>query len=635
MNKIIISLIIFLSIEKTLSEDPLYKFLMEKINENQHKETIPYKNLFSSYKKKGLYKSFTKLNFSGNFFLKNLRSLIGIDDNNMFVTTFIIRNYLELHEMNEVDVSKNEIKIALKNLASFRDKNFPDLSFYGFWEQKENEKKTFTQFPVNILKPLKAFFNLSAKIVNFLKFFKLNTLAEKLEKFALKYEHMMIVFNLPSDVDDTSMNISIGNLLTKMKDDFPELVDIFEKNNPNIKETFEKISELNYQPFSDSENNIQDARSFYFIKDYLDEFAKKNKIIKKSEKIDSKKEKKINYPEFTSTWISNTKISKENFPLIQMPGGINNIDLCVISNYLIAFTGFALYKDPSILENEKLTLVYKENLKLIFWALKNNKIFKRFDIGLLYYPNVYTFYWFISKVYSLINNFEKEIPSFFLEIKNELIEIMENFGVKQIIENRTEKDKIVFWEGFLGKNDGQGTGEDRLFNTALALNFLFNVYSENNKNNKNGSKCKFIWKSNLSEETKNIIKKSIYFLRSEINKNNLKKENSFFSGSVKSTATLWFNYPANYAELIDGTKITNLHNNPQAISSKLIYGVKGFIEKDNYNKMKDEIWILGQKFVKDFQDLNENVFPYWSSPALTYSVNLLAIAKFNHLERCS
>ena len=640
MKKIFFFLITLLTIQKIKTEDPLYNFLLKKISGSQHKKEKAYKNFFSLHKKKGLYESFTKLNLSGNFFFKFIRNIFGVDDNNMFVTTFIIRNYLELYNMNEINISKNEIKTALENISDFKDKNYPDFSFYGFWEQKKNKKKTFSQHPSNILNPINSIFNIGEKIVSFLKFFRLNWIAEKLENLIQSSKDFFLVFHLPSDVDDTSMNISIGNLLSQMNNDFPELVNIFDKNNPNIKGTFEKISEFNYKPFEDSDSNVQDARSFYFMKDYLDEIANKKKnydLNKKSKEDLNEKniEEDFPNPEFTSTWISNTSISKKNYPLIQIPGSINNIDLCVISNYLIAFTGFALYKDISVLENKKLLFVYKENLKLIFWALKNNKIFKRFDIGLLYYPNVYTFYWFISKVFALINNYEKTLPEFFLGIKDYLQKMLETYGVDQMMENRIEKKENIYWEGFLGKNDRKGTGEDRLFNTALALNFFFNVYSETIPKENQKKNCKFIWKSNLTKKNKKIMKKGINFLRNEIGKNNLKKENSFFSGSVKSMGTLWYNYPANFAETIDGAKISNLHNNPEVINTKLIYGIKGFIEKNKYNDMKDEVWILGEKFIKEFTDLNSSPFPYWSSPALTYSVNLLAIAKFNHLERCS
>ena len=61
-------------------------------------------------------------------------------------------------------------------------------------------------------------------------------------------------------------------------------------------------------------------------------------------------------------------------------------------------------------------------------------------------------------------------------------------------------------------------------------------------------------------------------------------------------------------------------------------GVKGFIPTDEYEVMMNQTY-FGGKVQKDFIPFNLSIFPYWSSPAMTMSVNYLALAKFNSLRQ--
>lgn len=607
--------IIFASSSENPENEKIYDFLIKKISQNQYKKEHKYNNLFWMAHRKGLYKSYNKLNTNGNLPKRLFRQIFNNPDNNMFVTTFIIRNYLELYNLNEIELPKTQIEMALEAISKFRDKNNPEISFYNFWAQEKNEKGTYSQIPENIQYPINFLLSFLGIVLKTTKFLRLDSFSEKLSFILTQAKEHTENIHIPPDVDDTSMNINIGNFLSRIKSAYPSLYKTWQKNNPNLKKTYKKISEFNYKPFSNSENNYQDPRTYFFIKDYL-------------------KTKKLEKIELTSTWLFTTKNSAKNYPYTSIPGHLNNVDLNVITNYLISFTGFALYQDASILEDEKLVFVYKENLKLIFWVIKNNKVFERYDIGLLYYPNVYTFYWFFSKIYSLIEEFpeDKELPQLFRETSQLMEEFLVKDGVSEVKKHLVVDGEDFYWQSFLGESEA--TGEDRLFNTSLAINFFLNVWARKSDDLEKGSGCKLQWKGILEEE-RNMILKSVGFLKREIQKNNLRKDNAFFSASVKGDTTIAFEYPANFGQYINGDKLDNFHDNYKAVNAKLMYGVRGYIEEEEYEKMMEKVWVYGTPLVKEFQSLNKNPFPYWSSPALTYSVALLAIAKFNHLERCS
>ena len=106
---------------------------------------------------------------------------------------------------------------------------------------------------------------------------------------------------------------------------------------------------------------------------------------------------------------------------------------------------------------------------------------------------------------------------------------------------------------------------------------------------------------------------------------------------MKGSPTNPFCNPLNYGEIMNKRLLTpeELHNHPEFQIKEVKIAVKGYIPKKDYEKMEDEIWICGAKFRKDIIDLKYETFPYWSAPALTHSLSLLAISKYQHMTRCS
>lgn len=71
-----------------------------------------------------------------------------------------------------------------------------------------------------------------------------------------------------------------------------------------------------------------------------------------------------------------------------MPLEINNIDLSVLANFLNSFYDYTLNIDSSLLDNKELMKNINDNLLLLEWGVMGDHVFNRYDIALLYYPNL-------------------------------------------------------------------------------------------------------------------------------------------------------------------------------------------------------------------------------------------------------
>ena len=67
----------------------------------------------------------------------------------MFVTAFVISNYLELEELNEYKMPYEEIKLAIDSLKHFRDLNEESKKFnlQNFWGLKKRGEGQYESNP--------------------------------------------------------------------------------------------------------------------------------------------------------------------------------------------------------------------------------------------------------------------------------------------------------------------------------------------------------------------------------------------------------------------------------------------------------------------------------------------------------
>ncbi len=88
----------------------------------------------------------------------------------------------------------------------------------------------------------------------------------------------MAAFHIPSDNDDSGLNVVIGTMLNGLKDRFPDLVEKWNTENGDYKGFYEKIKHFAYRPY-DSLNgaprtNVSDnidPRSYYYLQGFLNQ----------------------------------------------------------------------------------------------------------------------------------------------------------------------------------------------------------------------------------------------------------------------------------------------------------------------------------------------------------------------------
>lgn len=93
----------------------------------------------------------------------------------------------------------------------------------------------------------------------------------------------------------------------------------------------------------------------------------------------------------------------------------------------------------------------------ISWAISSGRILERPDIGMLYYPSLYNFYWFSSRVSSIFEE-PKMIPLMkrfpvLSQMKEMWQKTSRTHVTSQIFSLMTTEGEFVYWEGFLGLSD--------------------------------------------------------------------------------------------------------------------------------------------------------------------------------------
>ena len=610
--------------------DQIYEYLQKE----QAKENIPFRFLPQRWEEdKGLYRSFIHVNWvdESNSYLNTLiRNNLKVGDTNNFVTSFVLMNLLESYEISGRFIDEMSLKNGLDSLLQFKDKNYGSKTpIYTFWKQNyQKEKNLWVQYTSNMKHVIDSLPPFSNRLIYWLELLKL----EKLKNFLLTYNSLrgsfLNAYRIPSDNDDTFVNLALTSRLNKF-DSLRNISENWTNENTNYTELFHTVKKYAYRPFlnfSKREGDISktadviDTRSYFVMHGFITEQAEKFKALNKT-------------PELIlpTTWLSDIEKQKNSSPYISMPFNVNNVDHNVAINFLFGLTNFVLFHKNSterdILFDEEMQQMYSNTVDLIIYAIRNNTINKRPDLTLVYYPSVYDFYWLVSRVYSLINtNINSTNSNFLNEIQEKMKLILTKEATSQLCSKVVKHDEEnSYFEEFLGNAGNYSRGEDRLFSTGLAFNSLLNIWTSKHKSNSS-----FYYEKDTPEEVKDIIKKSANYIMNNINKYFTSLENSFFSGSVKNQDTMPYFYPGNYFKFMNGSDITdpsNYLNFGDFIS--VIPGTK-VIEPNEFIKNLNQTF-CSRKPPQDFIGYNAGTFPYWSSPAMTYSVNLLGLIKFKNL----
>jgi len=575
--------------------------LVQALDDEQIKQSTGFFPPFSFIEDQGLYKSYVKLNFFGTYPHYLLRKYFSIPDSNMFISNFVSIALLESWELGTIELPRDQLELAVNAILNFKDKNSNNTDIYTFWLQQMGESK-YSASPLNLVYGIDIFMKGSSVMKVILDALGLDDFYMKyIDYFVQMFKVFQVVFKIPSDTDDTSVNMALGAKLILHKNDLSDLAKNWTNVNSHLNETIQTYLQYSYKPFeSDINEAMTDPRTYYFLREFL-------KI-------------KPNDTNLTliNTWITNLEGDKTNYPDVAMPVHVNNVDLSVNTNSLFGLSHIMII-NPELVTDELLNL-YRSVTELVVWAVENEVVLRRPDVAILYYPSVYDFYWFVARVLSFLEKFSDKVDfNEMQETKTKFGKVLREIGTYQML-NLSKPDQDVnrvYWEDFLGLNDSTPTGEDRLFSTTLAINMLIDTWV----NHTNGT---IQWRDDVPVEVKKIVQKAVEFVNDEILEDNYGKDNAFFSASYKGNSTDFFAYPRNEFGYINGSAI----NSTDIDFSQIYLGVKGIVDEQTYEQWLNNTWEPGKPVPVTFPGFNEFAFPYWSSPAMTYALALMGLSKY-------
>lgn len=269
------------------------------------------------------------------------------------------------------------------------------------------------------------------------------------------YSHFSIsitkAFQIPADFDDTFVNIGLGSLLKTFQGLSHQPYLSWLSNNTNISSAVYALKKYAYNPLSeDLDRNCIDPRSYFYLRNFLHEV------------LQDRQDQLLLVP----TWIDDISQSRSTYYKgYSMPFNINNVDLTVSANVIYGLTSGVLsdLQDPKSWFDEEVQTIYDNTTLLIAYEISHN-FSSRPDLALTYYPSMYNFYWFISRVLNLLNSYGS-LPYPVLERAKERLNkaLREDVTSDLLKRAKTEKNQMYF-DDFLGDADTNIFGKITIIN---------------------------------------------------------------------------------------------------------------------------------------------------------------------------
>jgi hypothetical protein len=518
-------------------------------------------------------------------------------------------------------IDGEHLLLALDAINKFHDHNLNDSTapLMTFWSQVYNKSTNIWQSTPDNLRYL--FMDVDKNLEIIEKLFEIlgiKNVAKLIEKLIESSQSFADVFEIPSDFDDTYLNIGLGVQLKLLQNKYPSIYQRWAEINSNMKILVDLTLRYAYRPSSKNfDQNSIDPRTYFWIRDFIH-----------------------NNPQviLPTTWLQNiTEVRKMAHLGIRMPFNLNNIDVTVGANVLYGITSAIIYDlfDFKDYFNQDMQVLYLSTGSLISWSIKNS-MKNRPDLAQVYYPSNYNFLWYGSRslfLLELVRQQNQIIPDVFNHVYLLLANVYREDVVKFFQKN--VRDDQSSYDDFLGLNDttifgkSHPTGEDRIFSTAQTVNILIASFTYLNKTT---GKLKWI---DYDEQQMKIIQLMINKSISWLIENAFEYQpfNCFFSGSVKGFNQLPFWYPANIYQYLNGSILDPNHFNAKNQSfTDTIIGINGIINETIYQQMINEKHFnVSTPITFEGYNARGAEFPFWSSQPYTHAVTLLALAQYNNL----
>lgn len=219
------------------------------------------------------------------------------------------------------------------------------------------------------------------------------------------------------------------------------------KNNTNISAAIAVLKKYAYKPFHKiQDSNSIDPRTYFYTRKFLLDFT-----------ANGTKELSL-----VPTWVQSSSESRAKYPVHYcMPFNINNVDLTVSANVIYGLTAALLSDmvDHTTWFDEEVQTLYDSTTALLSWQIAHN-FSSRPDLALTYYPSLFNFYWFTSRILNLLDSFDN-LPYPVLEVsRDRLSTALRNSATKDILNRATYIEDSVYFDDFLGDGDTDIFGKE-------------------------------------------------------------------------------------------------------------------------------------------------------------------------------
>ena len=602
------------------SADDYHQSLLDGVWSAQAKKNTEY---FPTYiyppliwqRQRGIFDSFVHMNFHGSYPVQPLlRNLYKFPDDNAFVTMFILEALIVSNYLRPalVQLDDGKMSAAIEAILTHRDKNSRSEPLFSFWNQQRLGGAGERATPQNIVIPLDHLRALLSKLGPYIGRAPWKQLRSIFNIVVGVESTTYTSFRIPSDSDDTACALALSVLLQQHSRLFPDSARLLQ---PLLSHgaLYRIFSRYAYRPFSQSlDDNRIDPRTYSWIRKFLELRHNQRPGLA-----------------IVSTWMQHISEIRHQFAYRKMPFNVNNVDLSVVCNAVYAMTKvFELYGTPAA--GSPMHQLYSDNIGLLGWALENRVVERYQSHALLYYPSKFAFYWFASRIASVMLNNAPKFAEY-----SALVEAVRNYGVKQLLSSVQCSVSECYWDEFLGSSDGLfghtlNGREDRVFSTATALNCLIDSYALAS----HGSHRLAL--ADAPPSAVGVMQKARFFLESHARL--YPKENAFFSASAKGQGTSPMYMPHNHASWINGSALapgcSQFDDVTKAFAhlddlSNLTFAVSGYVDREQYARLVSSQACFGKRVPADFESpsIANATFPYWSSPALTQALELLALLK--------
>lgn len=624
------------------------------IRAEQWNDTIPCDfPAFQMGHEKGKFRNAVHFNYVGGEAEQLIRAF-GLEDNNMFVTSFVLEALFEGMLLAPDVAPPNDLSIsdAVNAIFSLKDKNLPaDVPVFGFWPQllinssNPNLPPSWEQWPINLAGGAAEGRSMDLWLKQvFTDLGLLNLWDDFGPQLAQWLFGIEILMQIPSDSDDTAVVLALQHFFNRVKHLVPNAYGMWNSSGYVPSKAFNEILAYSYCPASpELDRNLIDPRTYFWSHEYFNNVTDPKAC-------------------FVATWLQNisfaTKVALNQSSGPQMPLNVNNVDPTVCSNAVYSISTALLHgtEDASSWFTADMKSLYLNTADFVHFALSTQPWQRRPDLETLYYPPVYNLVYFAARHARMLETYlaEHNATTFpFPEIDvvyHALRLALEGGGMTYInmkvnsscwAEGEFPGNSDVCWDGFLGHADTNALNQstphyqDRFFSTAMTLNGLIDAWTYQNGNTS-------VWLPSTPANVTALVSGAAMYLHHALSRNDTSFDNAFFSGSGKYWEQYPFWYPQNVLYDVRTNQSVDCANiTLDYLGDNYYYwigGVSGAINDTEFATLAGigcagisaPWWFSGYngEFAYHHPDgPHGHAWPFWSAPVMSHALALQGFAK--------